>query len=81
MAEPKTITLILATFVGVIILTTIIGALITEVNNAGDQLSGTGAPLSGLFAANNVVTLIVVGILIFSVIGLLLLPLLKQKME
>lgn len=73
MVDGSLIGKVTAAVIGIVILVFVIAELVPEVNAAGDALNATGAPLASLFAANGVVTLIVVAIPLLVIVGLLFL--------
>ena len=56
--------------VGLIIVMTLVGETIDDVQAAGNTVNATGAPLSGLFAGDGVAVLLFVAGALIAVIGL-----------
>jgi len=61
---------ILVAIIGVVIASTVLGETIDDIQTAGNLVNATGAPLSGLYAGDGVLPLVVLG---FGFIGVLVL--------
>lgn len=64
------VTGVIVAIIGLIVVMTITGETITDVQTAGDTINATGAPLSGLFASDSVVPLIFLAGVLLAVIGM-----------
>ncbi len=56
--------------IGLVIILSVYGETIEDVQEAGDVVNATGAPLTGLFASDSVVPLIFLGGGLIAVVGL-----------
>ena len=61
---------VLLTVIGLVILMTMLGETVDDVQTAGDTVNTTGAPLSGMFASDSIVPLIFLGAGLLAVIAL-----------
>lgn len=61
---------LLIAVIGLVIVLEMIGETIDDVQDAGDTVNETGAPLSGLYASDSVVPLIYMGVGLLAVLGL-----------
>ena len=64
------VTSLLFVIIGIIIATTVMGETVGDVQTAGNTVNATGAPLSGLYAGDGVLPLVLLGAVFLGMMAL-----------